>query len=188
MIYRLAVLALLLTGASLFVANALPDWMASGRPDPAAPAAISVAQEAAEAVVATREPELITPRPLGGRVVEIIADRSGHFQVEAEIEGRRIDFLVDTGATYIALNATTARRLNIRPLAADYNVQVGTANGVTMVAPVRLDQVRIDNIVVRDVWALVHRDDSPDVNLLGMNFLSELRSFEMRGDRLTLSQ
>ena len=183
MLNRFAIAALILVGVSFFLADAVPDWLAAARPEPAQ-AALDQPADPAPAPA----PRVLSPRPPTGRVVEVLADRTGHFLVDAEVDGRRVPFVVDTGATYIAINAATARRLNIRPLASEFTVPVSTANGGTYVAPVLLDEVRIDDITVRNVWALVHRDNGLEVNLLGMNFLSELRSFEMRGDRLTLSQ
>ncbi len=186
MLYRFAVAALVLAGVTFFLADFAPGWLAAARGPADAPVEVALDTPAPE--VEAPLPRLIAPRPLNGRVVEVLAERRGHFLVDAEIDGREIEFYVDTGATYIALTAATARRLNIRPSASDYTVTVGTANGEARVAPVLLDEVRIDGIRVRDVWALVHRDNGLEINLLGMNFLSELRSFEMRGDRLTLSQ
>jgi aspartyl protease family protein len=188
MLYRFTVAALLLAGVAFFLADSLPGWLSAGSGKSAAPVEIALDQPVEKPAGEPSRPVLVTPRPLNGRVVEVLADRGGHFLVDAEVDGRRVEFFVDTGATYIALNADTARRLNIRPLSTEYTVPVSTANGGTFVAPVLLDEVRIDDIVVRNVWALVHRDNGLEVNLLGMNFLSELRSFEMRGDRLTLSQ
>jgi aspartyl protease family protein len=188
MLYRFAVAALFVASATFFLVDSLPDRLSASQRSSTAPLELALEQPAARPAEEESRPVLITPRSLNGRVVEVRADQSGHFQLEAEVDGRRVEFFVDTGATYIALNAATARRLNIRPSSAEYTVPVSTANGGTFVAPVLLDEVRIDDIVVRNVWALVHRDNGLEVNLLGMNFLSELRSFEMRGDRLTLSQ
>lgn len=183
MLYRFALLGLALAGVALFLVDAVPGWQAAFRGEaPAAVVALDAPTGGAPA------PTAVPRRQLGAHEVELLADRAGHFMVDASVDGRTVEFYVDTGATYIALTVDTARRLNIRPLASEYTVPVGTANGDTFVAPVLLDEIRIGGILVRNVWALVHRDNGLDVNLLGMNFLSELRSFEMRGDRLTLSQ
>ena len=97
----------------------------------------------------------------------------GHFWTEARVDGRRMDFVVDTGASAIALRESDAARLGIHPTARDYTVKVNTANGVSRAAPVELRMVEIGNIVVRDVAALVHPDKALGVNLLGMSFLSQ---------------
>ena len=77
--------------------------------------------------------------------------RDGHFWTEARVDGRRLELVVDTGASQIALRASDAARLGLHPLPRDYNVKVATANGITRAAPVELRMVELGNIVVRDV-------------------------------------
>src|SRR5216683_662790 len=121
------------------------------------------------------------------RSVTLARGQGGHFWSEARFDGRRLDLVVDTGASAIALRASDAARLGIHPAARDYSVKVSTANGVTRAAPVRLGMVEIGNIVVRDVPALVHADEALGVNLLGMTFLSRVRFSHERG-KLILEQ
>src|SRR6185312_4619747 len=64
------------------------------------------------------------------RTVTLRNDGRGHFQVEARVEGRSIDFLVDTGASMIALRETSAAKLGIHPRNSDYTVKTQAANGV----------------------------------------------------------
>jgi aspartyl protease family protein len=113
--------------------------------------------------------------------------RSGHFEVQARVDGRRIDFLVDTGATVIALRESDARKVGIYPRASDYTVKVNTANGVTKAAPTELRMVEVGDILVRNVRALVQPDEALGVNLLGMSFLSRVRWTHERG-KLVLEQ
>jgi aspartyl protease family protein len=121
------------------------------------------------------------------RSVTIQRGNDGHFRTEARIDGRRLDLVVDTGASQIALRASDAARLGIHPTARDYSVSVSTANGITRAAPVQLRNVEIGDLVVRDVPALVHPDEALGVNLLGMSFLSRVRWTHERG-RLVLEQ
>ena len=121
------------------------------------------------------------------RSVTLSRGDGGHFWTEARVDGRRVDFVVDTGASAIALRASDAARLGIHPAARDYSVKVSTANGVTRAALVRLSMVEVGNIVVRDVPALVHADEALGVNLLGMTFLSRVRFSHERG-KLILEQ
>jgi len=121
------------------------------------------------------------------RSVTLSRGQGGQFWTEARVDGRRLDLVVDTGASAIALRASDAARLGIHPAARDYSVKVSTANGVTRAAPVRLGMVEIGNIVVRDVPALVHADEALGVNLLGMTFLSRVRFSHERG-KLILEQ
>src|SRR5439155_23967909 len=97
---------------------------------------------------------------------------NGHFEVEARVDGRRLDFIVDTGATHIALRESDAARLGIRPIPRDYTARVNTENGEGRAARVELRSVEIGGIVVRDLLAFVHPDEALSVNLLGMSFLS----------------
>jgi len=118
----------------------------------------------------------------------VLADRRGHFQVEGAVDGRRLDFIVDTGASYVALRERDAGKLGIFPAARDYTGRSSTANGVIKVAPVRLSSLEVNGIRVYDVQAVVIPDDSLGVNLLGMSFLSRVRRFEMANGRLLMEQ
>ena len=120
-----------------------------------------------------------TPAPVSAapstRNVVLTKGHNGHFEVEARVDGRRLEFLVDTGASHIALRESAAARLGIHPRPSDYTVRVSTANGVTKAAMVQLRSVEVGDIIVRDVPAIVHSDEGLSVNLLGMSFLSRVR-------------
>jgi aspartyl protease family protein len=122
------------------------------------------------------------------RTATLQSDRSGHFQVEGSVDGRRIDFMVDTGATVVALRERDAGRLGIFPKPRDYTVSTSTANGIVKVAPVRLSSLEVKGIRIYDVNAVVIPDESLSVNLLGMSFLSRVRRFEMANGRLVMEQ
>ena len=121
------------------------------------------------------------------RSVSVNRADNGHFEVEARVDGRRLDFIVDTGATHIALRESDAARLGIRPVPRDYTVRVNTANGEGRAARVELRSVEIGGIVVRDLPAFVHPDEALSVNLLGMSFLARVRWTHERG-KLVLEQ
>jgi len=121
------------------------------------------------------------------RTVTLNNDGRGHFQVDARVDGRHIDFLVDTGASMVVLRESDAARLSIFPRASEYTGRVQTANGVAKYAPVRLNRIEVDGITVRDVAAAVMPDDALKVNLLGMTFLSGVKWTHERG-RLVLEQ
>jgi aspartyl protease family protein len=122
-----------------------------------------------------------------GRTVTIRRSDNGHYMTEAVVDGRRLDFLVDTGASVIALRERDAARLGIHPVARDYTAQVSTANGMVRAARVDLNRVEVGGVVVRDVAALVLPDEALGQNLLGMSFLSRLR-WEQKNGRLILEQ
>jgi aspartyl protease family protein len=140
------------------------------------------------AVAMRAAPTPTEPTSYSSRSVTIQADRQGHFRVAARVDGRRLDFMVDTGASVIALTARDAARLGVRPLRGEYTAPVATANGTTKAAPIMLDAVDLDGLTVRDVQALVLPDDALSENLLGLSFLSKLRRFEYAGGRLLLEQ
>ena len=125
--------------------------------------------------------------PAGGYRTVTLTDRGRGFATEARVEGRSIDFLVDTGASTVALRETAAAKLGIHPTARDYTVKTRTANGVGKAAPVMLNRVEINGITVRDVPALVLPDEALSTNLLGMTFLSKVKWSHDRG-RLVLEQ
>jgi aspartyl protease family protein len=128
------------------------------------------------------------PTSYSSRSVTINPDAQGHFRVEARVDGRHLDFMVDTGASVIALTARDAARLGVRPMRSDYTATVSTANGTIKAAPTMLDAVELDGLTVRDVQALVLPEDSLTENLLGLSFLSRLRRFEYAGGKLLLEQ
>ena len=111
--------------------------------------------------------------------------RDGHFYVEADVNGARIRFLVDTGATFVALSPADAQSAGLQVFDSDYTLRSNTANGVTRVAPVTLRQVELDQLQVFDVRAVVVEKPMP-VSLLGMSFLSRLQGYETRNDELVL--
>ena len=123
-----------------------------------------------------------------GRNTRIKADRRGHYVTNAKLNGRNVEVLVDTGATSVAINKSTARRLGIKLTQADFKYQVNTANGAVKAAGATIDRVQIGRVSVTNVQAVVLPDQSLSVTLLGMSFLGELRSFEVKSGELVLRQ
>lgn len=124
----------------------------------------------------------------GGRTVVIPRDSRGHFQVNGRVEGRYMGFMVDTGASVIALTARDAARLGLRPPQREFTTEVKTANGTVRAARAQLNRVEINDVVVRDVDALIVPDEALSENLLGLSFLSRLRRFEYSNGKLVLEQ
>ncbi len=115
------------------------------------------------------------------------ASRDGHFHVEAVVDGTRLDFLVDTGASDIVLSPADARRIGFDPDRLDYTQIFETANGEVRGAPVRLHEIVIGPIAVREVTASVNQAEMSG-SLLGMSLLRRLGSYQVTGDTLTLRQ
>ncbi len=111
---------------------------------------------------------------------------SGHFEVRGEVDGRQIDFLIDTGATTTVLTAADANRVGIDVSSLSFSVPVSTANGVTHAARASADEVRIGEISRSRLPVLVAEPGQLGQSLLGMNFLGTLSGFDVRGDRLIL--
>ena len=127
--------------------------------------------------------------PSAGRRSHTIArDARGHFSTDGRVDGRRLDFMIDTGASVIALTESSAASLGIRPSRSEYNAPVSTANGVVKAARARLDSVAIGGLEVRDVDAMILPDGVLNENLLGLSYLSRLRRFEYASGRLVLEQ
>lgn len=126
--------------------------------------------------------------PASGRSLSIPTDRRGHFRTEGRIDGQRIGFMVDTGASVVALNESSAARFGLRPSRADYTAIVTTANGTVKGAPARLAMVELGELTVRDVDALVLPDEALSENLLGLTFLSKLKRFAYANGQMVLEQ
>jgi aspartyl protease family protein len=149
-------------------------------------AAHSTAPPPAVAAVASVPPVAARQESFGSVVVP--ADARGHFVVDARVDGRRMAFMLDTGATVVALRARDAAGLGIHPAAREFTVEVKTANGLTRAAPVQLGTVEINGLNVHNVAALVSMDEALSENLLGLSFLSRLRRFEFSNGRMVLEQ
>lgn len=124
----------------------------------------------------------------GGRSITIEADKFGQFQLNARMNGRRVPVLVDTGASSVAINMRTARRLGISLKSEDFKHEAQTANGTTKYATAKIREIRIGGIVVDNVTAAVLSDKSLSKTLLGASFLKRLSKYSVEGGELKLTQ
>jgi aspartyl protease family protein len=116
----------------------------------------------------------------------IVKSPDGHFWADAQVNGGHpIHFLVDTGATAVALTANDARSLGIDPATLNYAYTVTTANGPARAAAVKLGDISVDRADVADVQAFVI-DQGLQTSLLGMTYLGRLTKFEATQDTLVL--
>lgn len=113
--------------------------------------------------------------------------RSGHFHVDALVNGTVVTFLVDTGASDVAISTDDARRLGFDLDRLNYNMVYQTANGPTMAARVKIDEIKVGDIALHDVEASIGKGNM-SMSLLGMSFLNRIGSIEVKGDRLVLRQ
>ena len=133
--------------------------------------------------------ELFPSEPEVGAGGEVIVNQrlGGEFAITGRVNGARVTFLFDTGASSVVLTAADARRAGINAAGLEYDAPVSTANGDAMAAEVRLDQVAVGPIVIRNVAALVARPGALDESLLGMSFLGRLKGYAVERGRLILT-
>ncbi len=139
-------------------------------------------------LLSANSPQNPMPASSNSRSVTISRADNGHFAVTGRVDGRRLEFMVDTGASVIALTERDAAMLGIHPAASEYTAMVRTANGTVRAAPVELARVEVEDLVVHDVAAMVLPEGALSDNLLGLSFLSRLRRFEYADGRLVLEQ
>ncbi|WP_323762909.1 retropepsin-like aspartic protease family protein [Maricaulis sp.] len=108
----------------------------------------------------------------------------GHFYINSEINGAEITFMIDTGATGVALSLADARHIGIRTDQLDYTIRTSTAAGLSMAAPVEIRSLTLPGRSFDSVPALVM--NGGDQSLLGMTVLERFESIEIRRDQLIL--
>jgi len=127
----------------------------------------------------------VQPRTSGSTVTLQKDPRNGHFWANARVNSGRVHFLVDTGASSVALTLNDAKKIGLKVRDLNYNVPVSTAGGTNYAASVTLKSVSIGAITLRDVDALVIREGLT-TSLLGMSYLGELQKVEATRDTLFL--
>jgi aspartyl protease family protein len=118
-------------------------------------------------------------------VLQYRADASGHYFVDASVNGTTIRFLVDTGASVVALSRDDARAAGIADGGLQFSEIMSTANGQARAARASLRSVRLEQLEVLDVPAVVMDQPMP-VSLLGMSFLNKLEGYSIRDGILTM--
>lgn len=123
-----------------------------------------------------------------GPVSELVlqAGPHGHFVVDASVNGKKVTFLVDTGASAIYLTPEDAKRLGWTPQRLTFSERYSSAAGEVRAAPVTLRSLRIGQLELFDLPASVGEQRS-EISLLGMTFLKRLDSYQVRGDQLILA-
>ncbi|MEP3047514.1 MAG: TIGR02281 family clan AA aspartic protease [Roseibium sp.] len=136
-------------------------------------------------VLGSLAPGLAVTQPDG--TILIVRDAGGHFVVDGKTNGASIQFLLDTGASAVVLSYQDARSAGYRDRDLSFTVPVSTANGRTLVAPVKIDTITIGDHTLRNIRGFVARDGSLEASLLGMTALDRLRSWRIEGDRLIMT-
>ncbi len=183
-------LFLLITAASLAVPYfyatdpaGFERWLA-GFGDAGTDGRVSELRMAAEAEAPT---PVQAAAPLG-RKVRLAADQRGHFSGEFRLNGRSVPAMVDTGATTVAINRSTARRIGLQLAPSDFRYQVNTANGPARAAGAVIRRLEIGRIAVEDVDAVVLEDAALNGTLIGMSFLNRLSKVQVEDGSLMLVQ
>jgi aspartyl protease family protein len=143
---------------------------------------------ASASTASVKTASLPAPAQTGARTLNIPRDQRGHFAADGRIDGQRVTFMLDTGASVVALNESSAARFGLRPTPGEYNAMVSTANGTIKAARARIAMIDLGGVIVRDVDAMVLPDEALSENLLGLSFLSKLKRFEYANGMMVLEQ
>ena len=143
--------------------------------------------------VAPYQPELsrltgklgLDDQEVAGKELRVAMAGDGHFWVRATVNGVERRMLIDSGATITALSAITARKAHVDTAAGIAPVVLQTANGAAPATTGRVDELRVGNIVARNL-RIVTSPGLGDMDVLGMNFLSRLQSWRVEGRTLIL--
>lgn len=131
--------------------------------------------------------ELFPGSPVeSGKAIRVRMGEDGHFHVDAQVNGRSLNFLIDSGATTTLLSQTGANAAGAEIDKDGFPVAIETANGTAMMRRARIASLRVGSIVREDFPVLVSADANDDVNLLGMNFLSSLGNWRVEGREMVL--
>jgi aspartyl protease family protein len=131
-----------------------------------------------------------TPEPAiqaQGRAAFIDRETDGHFWTNADVSGTQVRFMVDTGASIVALTYFDAQRLGLKPEELNFDAEIRTAGGSVLGAYVTLDSIRIGEVEVEKVSAVILRTELGQ-SLLGMSFLGELQAYEVRRGQMIIRQ
>jgi len=122
---------------------------------------------------------------VAGKELRVRMSPDGHFWVDASINGVKRRMLIDSGATVTAISQSTARAARVDAGAGLAPVVLRTANGTAPAETGSVDELRVGNIVARNL-KIVTSPGLGDLDVLGMNFLSKLQSWRVEGQMLVL--
>ncbi len=125
-----------------------------------------------------------TPISSGGEV-RVRLGSDNHFHAKALVNGKPVEMLIDTGATFTAIGLNRARELGIRVNTGGFAHEMRTANGSIKAYPAKIELLQVGDIEMRDVTIFVAAEFG-DVSVLGMNFLSTMKSWRVEGREMIL--
>ncbi len=120
-------------------------------------------------------------------IEQIIIDKYGMFRAYGSINGQSVKFLIDTGASSVAISARDARKLGIQYRLAGRETRVNTASGTAKAWAIKLKKVRLGKLVEHNIEGVVVDGDYPSQVLLGMTFLNRMK-VEKEGNKMIISR
>lgn len=165
--------ALSVAGAAAVGALSYTQWLAPRAAGEAPSVAVAASPQRA-------------PGPRAPTTLAVAADYRGHYIVHPSVDNYRIKMMVDTGASIVALTAADARALGIKSDASTRKIMLSTANGTVTGFRTTLREIRLGEIVVRNVDAVVLPERALGMSLLGNSFLSKLLGYEVQTGRMVL--
>jgi aspartyl protease family protein len=122
-----------------------------------------------------------------GTTLRLKREEDGHYWVRATVNGTPVRFMIDSGATTTTLSQASAQAAGLKP-SAGFPVLVDTANGTVELQRAEIETLAVGTIVQRDAKVLIGSEGLGDTNLLGMSFLSTLKSWRVEGATLILER
>lgn len=153
-----------------------------GKPTPEGVELLAADANSARVRIAGEELELRLDGRISGNlkpstanaIVRLVPGRNGHYFVDGQINGNPVRFLVDTGASSVAINKHTARRIGLQYRVDGQRGLVNTASGTAVAYSVVFDEVKVQALGFRNVRGVVIDGDAPSEALLGQSFLNRL--------------
>ena len=169
-------LVLVISAIGLVIGALLP----TGDPRPA----VASAAPPSRALMVEPQPRAEANATVSGPWTTLTREANGHFFARALVNGQSVDFIVDTGASAVALTEADARRVGIALDPSNYTVVGSGASGEVMGQPVTLDSVSLDGKRVEQVSGAVLQGS--EISLLGQSFLARMGHIEITGDRMII--
>ena len=146
----------------------------------------NTAQQNSVRSIDVKKTEKRTNENRSGSTVTIYKDKqNGHFWTYARVNSGRVHFLVDTGASSVVLTLNDAKKSGVKIRDLEFNIPVSTAGGTNYGAHIKLKNIAVGAIALRDIDAIIIKEGL-ETSLLGMSYLGELQKVEATRDRLFL--
>ncbi|MEP3224553.1 MAG: TIGR02281 family clan AA aspartic protease [Parasphingorhabdus sp.] len=122
---------------------------------------------------------------VSGSTLRIRQSADGHYWADAEVNGMPVRFLIDSGATTTALSLSTAQAADVEINEGGFPTYLNTANGTVEAQRGRISSLKVGPMIAKDL-SIVVSEAFGDSNVIGMNFLSEMKSWRVEGQEMVL--